>query len=186
VSNPSQSIARVYAQALYEVAEEQGAVGDVLQELRFLHDLIWSDEGQAIREFVLSPRIDRERKWAVVRPALEDRVSRPTLGLMRLLIQKGREAVLDNIAGQFERFRDLAENRIHAHLTVATALDEAFLADVKTRLETSSGKIVDLHQEIDPEVLGGAAIRVGDRVIDRTLRTKLASLRQRLLESANQ
>ena len=184
--NPSQSIARVYAQALYEVAVEQGVVGDVLDELQVLHELIWSDEGRPIREFVLSPRVDRERKWAVLRPALEGRVSRPVLGLVRVLIQKGREAVLDNIAQQFERFRDLAENRIHAHVTVAVPMDEAFLADVRARLARASGKTVAIHQRVDPDVLGGAAIRVGDRVIDRTLRTKLAALRERLLTAANQ
>ena len=186
MANVSQTVARVYGQALYEVADEQGVVGDVLDELRTLAGVAWKPGNEEIREFFLSPRIDRDRKWEILQQALGGQVSRPVMGLLRVLIYKGREATLDNIADHFERFRDLAENRIHAHVTVAAPLGDETLAGIKARLEASSGKIVDLHEKVDPAVIGGASIRVGDRVIDRTLRTKLAALRKQLLASANQ
>lgn len=184
--NVSQTVARVYGQALYEVAVEQRVVGRVLDELRVLSGVAWSKGNEDIRDFFLSPRIDRDRKWEILQQTLGDRISRPVMGLLRVLIYKGREATLDNIADHFERFRDLAENRIHAHVTVAASLGDDGLARIKARLEASSGKNVELHEKVDPAVLGGAAIRVGDRVIDRTLRTKLAALRKDLLASANQ
>ncbi len=182
--NVSQTIARVYAQALYEVAAEQQKVGDVLDELRALDAALLAPGGRTVRDFLFSPRVDRDQKWAVMQRALEGRVSRPVLGLVRVLIDKGREATLDNIADQFERFRDQAENRIHAHVTVAVPLDEALRRDLVARLEAASGKTVRMHETVDPAVLGGARLRVGDRVIDRTLRTKLQALRKRLLASA--
>jgi len=185
VTNVSQTIARVYAQALYEVAEEQGAVGVVHDELRALAGLAWQEGNEDIRDFFLSPRIDRATKWKLLGEALRDHLSRPVLGLLKVLIFKGREATLDNIADHFDRFQDLAENRIHAHVTVATPMEDALKADLKARLEAESGKIVLMHERIDPSIIGGASIRVGDRVIDRTLRTKLAALRERLLETAN-
>lgn len=184
--NVSQSVARVYGQALYEIAAEQGCVGEVLDDLRALAGLAWKKGNEDIRDFLLSPRIDRDVKWEVLRKAGEGRVSRPVLGLIRVLILKGREATLDNIADHFERFRDLAENRIHAHVTVAAPLGADLLGRVKARIEAASGKTVDLHEHVDPSVIGGARLRVGDRVIDRTVRTKLAALRKRLLDTANQ
>ncbi len=186
MANVSQTVARVYGQALYEVAAEQGVVGDVLDELRALATLAWQPGNEKIRDFFLSPRIDRDRKWQVIEASLSGILSRPVMGLLRVLIQKGREATLDNIANHFERFRDLAENRVHADITVAVPLGDEALAQVKARLEVASGKIVWLREHVDPGVIGGASIRIGDRVIDRTLRTKLAALRKTLLVTTNQ
>lgn len=184
--NVSQTVARVYGQALYEVAAEQGVVGDVLDELRMLYQLNWAKGNERIREFFLSPRIDRDKKWEVLQRTLEGKISRPVMGLLRVLIYKGREATLDNIADHFERFRDLAENRMHAYVTVAVPLGDPSLAAIKARLEAESGKSVEIHERVDPGVIGGASVRVGDRVIDRTIKTKLAALRKSLLASANQ
>lgn len=185
MANPSQTIARVYAQALYEVAEAQGVVGQVHDELHALAGLAWQPGNEDIRDFILSPRIDRDTKWDLLERTLGDKLSRPMMGLIKVLIYKGREATLDNIAGHFDRFQDLAENRIHAHVTVAEPMDEAFKESLKARLEASSGKNVRMHEKVDPSVIAGASIRVGDRVIDRTLRTKLAALREKLLASTN-
>lgn len=186
MSNASQSVARVYGRALYEVADEQGVVGIVLDELRALAGLAWQKGNEDIRDFFLSPRIDRDKKWEILQQALATSVSRPVMGLLKVLIYKGREATLDNIAEHFERFRDLAEHRIHAQVTVAVPLGEESIASIKARLEASSGMRVEVHERVDPSVIGGASIRVGDRVIDRTLKTKLAALRKSLLASANQ
>jgi len=172
VTNPSQTIARVYAQALYEVANEQGLVGRVHEELHALAGLAWKKGNEDIRDFILSPRIDRDTKWDLLEKALGDHLCRPMLGLIKVLIFKGREATLDNIS------------RIHAHVTVAAPMDEALRQSLKARLEAGSGKTVRMHEKVDPSIIAGASIRVGDRVIDRTLRTKLAALRERLLETA--
>ena len=64
-------------------------------------------------------------------------------------------------------------------------MDEAFRESLRARLEAASGKNVRMHEKVDPSVIAGASIRVGDRVIDRTLRTKLAALRESLLASTN-
>ncbi len=186
MANPSETIARVYAQALFEVAVKTGEVGQVLDDLRVIHALAWAPENLVIREFLFSPRVDRDRKWSAMRSALEGQVCRPVLGLMKVIIDKGREATLDNIAVHFERFRDQAENRLHAHVTVAQPMDEAFRADLVRRLEAESGKTVRLHEQVDENVLGGASIRIGDRIIDRTLRTQLQRLRKSLLARATE
>lgn len=179
--NPSDPVARAYAAALSELGREKKQLGAIYDDLKAV--LALYDGDAYFRAFFTSPRLDREVKWRAVRKALEGKVGRPTLGLLKVLIDKGREAAFDNLVRQFERFKDEAENRVHAYLTVAAPLEGDARASLVGRLESASGRTVELHERVDPAVLGGASIRIGDRVIDRTLRTRLAALRRRLVSS---
>ncbi len=176
--------AKVYASALMQVADDDrdamAAVYDDLQVVRRLYD----DDPYFYR-FFCSPRLDRDKKWPAVHKALEGQVCRPVLGLLKVLIMKGRERLLDNVVDQFVRFKDLRENRVHAYVTVAHPMDAAFRASLQKRLEVASGHVVTIHEEVEPNVLGGAAIRIGDKVIDRTIRRQLAALRESLLEQTS-
>lgn len=176
--NPSDPVARVYARALVELGREQQSLGRIYDDLKQVHELYEKDT--YFRQFFTSPRLDREVKWRAVRKALEGKVSRQVIGLIKVLVDKGREATFDNLVRQFERYKDEAENRIHAEVTVAAAMDADFRGALQARLERASGKIVEMHEHVDPAVLGGASIRIGDKVIDRTLRTRIGALRRRL------
>ncbi len=182
MANPSEPAARVYAGALVQVGHETGQMGAIYRDLMAVARMYADDDW--FRNFFTSPRIDREVKWRAVLAAFEGQVGRPVLGLLKVLITKGRAALLDNVAGQFEKYRDEAENRIHAHVTLATELPAADLDALRGRLERTSGKTVEMHVHVHPEALGGAAIRIGDRVIDRTLRKRLSALRANLLATA--
>jgi F-type H+-transporting ATPase subunit delta len=181
VPNPSHPVARVYAAALTEIGRETKSLGTIHDDLEAVRRLY--DTDRWFRQFFTSPRIDRQVKWAAVRKAFEGQVGRPVLGLLKVLIQKGREPTLDNVADQFDKMKDLAENRMHAYLTVARPLADELRKTLQGRLERASGLAVVVHERVDPAVLGGASIRVGDRVIDRTLRTRLGALRKVLLSS---
>jgi F-type H+-transporting ATPase subunit delta len=100
---------------------------------------------------------------------------------MKVLVMKGREDAFQGVVTQFEALKDVAENRIHADVTIARPLTAELRAAVEGRIAKASGKSVVVHERVDPGVIGGAAIRIGDRVIDRTLRTQLAALRKQLL-----
>ena len=176
--NPSDPIARVYAKALVELGREQRTLGTIYDDLRAVFDLYSRDP--YFHAFFVSPRLDRQVKWRAVRKALEGKVGRPVVGLLKVLIDKGRESAFDNLVAQFERFKDEAENRVHAQVTVAAPLVAEAKAELTGRLERASGRIVVLEERVDPAVLGGASIRIGDRVIDRTLRTRLSALGRRL------
>lgn len=180
MTNVSDPAAKVYAQALLQVGQEQELLGRIGEDLAAVSALYESDAW--FRQFFTSPRIDRAAKWTAVESAFTDQVCRPVLGLLNLIIQKGRETLLDNIADQFVRYRDLAENRVHAFVTVAEAMSQQDLDTLRRRLEAASGKNVNLHETVDSSVLGGAAIRVGGKVIDRTLKRRLAELRTHLLK----
>jgi F-type H+-transporting ATPase subunit delta len=120
-------------------------------------------------------------KWKALKAAFAGKVGRPVFGLLKVLVEKGREPVFDNVVSEYGKLKDFAENRVHAHVVVARPLADDLRRAVTERLERACGKTVALHEHVDPAVLGGASIRVGDRVIDRTLRTKLAALKKQLL-----
>jgi F-type H+-transporting ATPase subunit delta len=178
VSNVSDAVARVYAQALLEVAVAQNCVGRVHEDLHAVESFRGRDP--QFRAFFQSPRIDRRDKWAALEKALRGQVCAPVLGLVRVLILRGRSTVFDNIVRQFDRHRDLAEHRIRAYVTTAVPMGRADVESLRGRLAAASGMQVEIHERVDPAVLGGAAIRIGDRRIDRTLRRRLAALRERM------
>lgn len=175
----SDPVARVYAAALTEIGRETRSLGAIYDDLHALRSLYDGDTW--FRRFFTSPRIDREVKWAALHKAFEGKLGRPVLGFLKVLVMKGREPWLDNVVDQFGKFKDLAENRIHAYLTVAAPLADDLKQLLQVRIERASGKNVEIHEFVDPSVLGGAGIRVGDKVIDRTLRTRLAALGRRLV-----
>ncbi len=182
MGNTSHPVARVYAAALTEIGRDTHALGTIYDDLQAVHRLY--DGDRFFRQFFTSPRIDRVLKWNAIEKAFKGKVGRPVLGLLRVLIDKGREPVFDNVVDQYEKMKDLAENRVHAYVVVARPLADELRAAIQGRLERAAGKSVMLHQRVDPAVLGGASIRVGDRVIDRTIRTRLTALRKQLLTTS--
>ena len=176
--NVSQAVARVYAQALSDLGEDQGSLARIVDDLRGVRELF--DKDKTFREFFGSPRIDATAKKRVLREALGDRIDRPVMGLLHVLVNKRREMLLDNIADEFERYRDLREGRQHVYITAARPVDEDQLGEIRSRLEKATGTQVLVHVKIDPRVVGGLRIKLGDKVIDGTVRGRLQQLKQML------
>ncbi len=177
-TNQSDPVARVYAVALYESARDGGFVGEVQVGLNALMGA-WQD--RTFRDFFTSPRVPRPFKIKALDAALAGKVAPQVLNFVKVLIAKGREPQLDNIVSSFEVYRDLAENRVHAWVQSGGALHDAEVEDIKKQLSVASGgKDVVLHYEHKPELLGGAKIRLGDKLIDNTLRTRLQHLAQKI------
>lgn len=176
--NPSNAVARAYAGALLKVGEEKRCLGQIHEDLHAFLALLHSTS--EFRHFFQSPRVDRTEKWKVLEKALRGQVCDPVLGLVRTLMMRGRGPQFDNVVAAFDQYRDLAENRLHAELTTARPLDAARREALRARLAKASGKTVDIDERVDPSLLGGAVLRVGDRRIDRSVRRRLEALRQRL------
>ena len=155
-TNQSDPVARIYAVALYETARDKGIVGDVQKGLEVLMG-VWDDK--SFRDFFTSPRIPRPVKIKGMDEALKGRVIPEVLNFVKVLIAKGRE------------------NRVHAWVEAGSPFGDGELAAVKAALSAaSSGKDVVLHYQHKPELMGGARIRLGDRMIDNSLQTRLAHL----------
>ena len=177
--NVSITAARPYAAALIDIGKESETVPVIYDELMALVDLY--NTNREFRGFFTSPRLDPDEKFRVLKIALGDEISKTVLGLLHVLIQKGREPLLDNIAGQFERFKDYAEGKVHAHVLTARALSDGEKAEIQAKVAMKTKKIVVLHVQMDPGLIGGTIIRVGDLVVDGSLKRKLMALRKELV-----
>jgi F-type H+-transporting ATPase subunit delta len=177
--NVSQAVARVYAQALSDLGEDEGNLARIVDDLHGVRELFEKDA--IFRGFFGSPRIDPTAKKRVLYEVLGERIDRPVMGFLHVLVDKRREMLLDNIADEFDRYRDLREGRMHVHLTAARPLGEDQLGEIRERLEKATGKQILIHQTIDPRVLGGLRIRLGDKIIDGTIRRRLHQLRHALV-----
>ena len=164
----------MYAVALYETARDNGKIGEAHQGLQTIYGA-WQDK--TFRDFFTSPRVPRETKIKGMEAALAGHVTVEVLNFIKVLIQKGREPQFDNIVEAFGMYRDQAENRIHAWVEAGSPFTEEEKEALKKQLsEVSGGREVILHYDEKPELLGGARVRLGDQLMDNTLRTRLSHL----------
>jgi F-type H+-transporting ATPase subunit delta len=176
------TVARRYANALYEEASDAGVLEEVDEDVLMLRESLESN-GELSR-FFESPVIPQEKKDAVVQSLLGDRVEDLLVRFLRLLIRKDRETMTKPILDQYQSLRDEQQGIVDAHVTVAQALSEEDRDSVVEALEEKTGKTIRLHVEEDPDLIGGLVIQIGDRVFDGSVRNQLSALHDRLRESA--
>ena len=176
--NRSNPAAIPYAQALIEIGQDEGLLGRIREELEAINVLV--DESRDFRLFFRSPSIDPQHKHKIVADLFGDRFCRPIMGFLDVLFRKKREPLLDNILDQFKRFEDETENRIRVQVKSAKTMPDDLLETLKNRIARASGKDVTLETSVDSKLLGGAVIRVGDRLVDGSLRTRIRELRKQL------
>jgi len=174
--NTSNAVARVYARALFDIGVEDGSLGRIYDDLQGVKAAAESST-EAV-QFLNSPKLRREDKIRVMDEIFKDHVSRPVLGLLHVLVEKRRESVLDNIIAEFGKYRDEHEGRVHARVTTARPLAEAERERLAAAIAKRTGKIVEIHEEIDPAVIGGIRVNLGDQVLDGTIRRRLEDLRR--------
>jgi len=175
--NVSHAAARVYAKALFDIGVETNSVGQTSDDLHAVHNALNGLEPD-LRTFFFLPRFRREDKRRIVNLAFEGKVNRPVLGLLHVLVDKRREPLLDDIVEEFDRYKDVNENRVQARVVSARKLDDDLLEALRSALEQRTRKSVVLTETIDPEVLGGLRVNVGDRVLDGTIRRTLQDMRR--------
>ncbi|MCI0582843.1 MAG: ATP synthase F1 subunit delta [Chloroflexi bacterium] len=185
MKNVSQAAARVYAQALFDIGLETGTVGQIYDDLHAAYNALNGLDAD-LRTFFNLPQFRRDDKRRIINLAFEGKVGRPVLGLLNVLVEKRREPLLDNVVEEFNRYRDQHEGRVRARVVTPRKLDDALLNALRLALEQRIQKSVDLTETIDPEVLGGLRVNVGDRVLDGTLRRSLQDLRRNLAATHRQ
>ena len=172
------AIARRYAEAAFELGVEHQTLDRWLNDLRTIADYL----GARQLTFILSvPNIQFERKEQVVRDLLQDKVQKDALGLALLIVERQHIEGVKMVRDEFERLYDNYRGQAHAELTTATPLDDDLREQVKADLQRITGKRIILHERVDPTILGGAIARVGDTLIDGSVRRKLSLLRQQIL-----
>jgi F-type H+-transporting ATPase subunit delta len=171
------SAAKRYAQAVFSLGKERGTLDAWQSDLALLSTIV-SDGRTAT--FLTNPSVPAERKIAALESTLDATVQPETRNLAKLLIERDRTALAPEIAEIFADQLRAERGIAVAQVTTAERLtpDEQDL--VRQKLETMTGKRIELAMKIDPEIIGGIIIRIGDQVIDGSVRNKLERLRSRL------
>lgn len=175
------TIARSYAGALFALGERHGQTDEFGRALETLAALMESEP--RLRRFLATPKVEPAAKKGVLEVALEGRVPPLFLSFLKVVVDKRRQRLLEEIDREFRAILDEHLGRVHAQVTLAREPDERTEREIATHLTQVLGKTVIPHLRVDPQILGGIIVRYGDRLLDGSLRRRLVSLRRRLLEA---
>lgn len=169
--------ARRFAAAAYEIATRDGALDAWASELALATQFAADAGFQRVVDSPAVPFVERRR---VVEAALGSRVSRHVLNLVLMLAQQGRVSLLPAVTSEYVRRLQAERGIVTATVTSAVPLQDPEVAALRSRLEAMTGATVDLTTAQDPELIGGLTVRVGDRLIDASVRGRLERLREQL------
>lgn len=173
------TIARNYAETLLELAQRAGDLHGWGEMLDSVANAVESD--RRLRIFLESPRVSAQRKNEIIQKAYGGALPRNFVRFLQALVSHRRQMLIPLIAHAYHDLVDQVEGRVHASVTVAREADERDRELVTTQLSRALGKTVVPHFHVNPDVLGGIVVRVGDTVLDGSVRKRLAILRGKML-----
>ena len=168
--------------ALYELAKEQGLTDQVAKDLENFAALV--AESKDLKRFVTAPIYSAEEQLKVLNDILARAgISGISANFVKLVAMKRRLTHIADMMADFHKLDDLDKGRIRAQVTAAEPLKDAHVEALKSALaELTGGKSVALDLKVDPGIIGGLIVKLGSRMIDSSLKTRLNSLRTRLKE----
>lgn len=173
------TIARNYAEALFAAGERAGSTELLADLIEAVVGAIEADE--RVRIVLESPRVHKKQKQELLSRALVSYAPDMFLRFLSAVIKRGRQGILGAVSREYLNLVDIKFNRVHAGVTVARQPDETLQREIKEGLSRILGQEVILHIRNEPSILGGVIVRVGDRVMDGSIRRKLLRLRKRML-----
>ena len=176
-----ESAARRYAEAAFQVAVRDDAVGRWRSEPDSAAEVVATER---IGRALANPSIPLETRSATAEATFGRLVGPQVLNLIKLTLRRGRVEELPRIAAEFGRLDDQRQGITHATATSATALTPDEVRALAQKLEQTSGGRIALDVQVDPSLLGGVVVRVGDRLIDGSVRSRLERLRNQLVSGA--
>jgi F-type H+-transporting ATPase subunit delta len=173
------TIARNYAEALFELAEKSGRT----EEYAGLIDAVAAAVAAApsVEAVLMSPKVTKAQKSVLLADALKGSAPKEFVQFLQSVVRRGRQNLFDLMASEYLGLLDLKLNRVRASVTTARPADAALRQQIATRLTEVMGRqVLPLFVE-DPAILGGVVVRVGDRVFDGSVKRRMALLRRALL-----
>ena len=168
------TIARPYAEAAFEIARDANALAAWSDMLAFAAGVVRDPKVAAALD---NPRLGAPQKQTLLLDVAGDRLSEEGRNFVRVLVDADRVTLLPEIAGLFDALKDGAEGTAKAEIESAFPLDDTQLAELRGALERRFGKRVEPTVRVNPELIGGARVTVGDSVIDGSVQAKLSALR---------
>ncbi len=175
----AETIARNYAETLLELARRANDLDSWGRLIDDVADAMQRD--RVVWLFLESPRVSAAEKNKVVLRALQGQLSSTFVRFLQALINHRRQMLIPEIAREFHDLVDAAEGRVHANVVIARALDDSGRTVIAEKLSRAIGKSVVPHLVVNPAIIGGVVVRIGDTVMDGSVRRRLATLRHRML-----
>tara|TARA_B100000809_G_scaffold211135_1_gene214678 strand:+ start:415 stop:1047 length:633 start_codon:yes stop_codon:yes gene_type:complete len=175
-----QQLGNVYARALLAAAISSESVEEVIEQAGALcHDLLVSTP--QIRKLLESPRISHEEKKDILDKAFKNQMDTTLLNFLKVLSRHGRMDCLFAIERSLRDQYNSMQNRIEVQLTSATPLDDETRSSITSQLSSSLNQQVELVVDVNPELIGGTIVRIGDTVYDGSVANRLARISQETL-----
>jgi len=176
-----EEIAQVYARALFESAMERGELDEIQQQLS-----VWSDElgnNKNLQTFFFSPRFSSAEKKDAVRRIIDGGNER-FINFLELLAERHRLPVTFRIRRAFDELWREEHKMLPVELTSAVELDEGLVGSIGERIEERTGRRIELTSRVDPDIIGGLVLRVGNKVLDASVHGRLERLRKQIARAA--
>jgi F-type H+-transporting ATPase subunit delta len=167
-----------YAQALFGVVQAEGELDRVENELYHFGKLL--ETNHELKQALSDQSLDKDQRSKILDELLSDKVSPHTMGLLGFVIEQGRGRQLPEILSRLSGLAAEARQAVVADVRTAVPLDDKQLKELAEALSKATGKKVEVKAIVDPTVIGGVYAKVGDTVIDGTVRSRLQQLKDQV------
>jgi F-type H+-transporting ATPase subunit delta len=176
-----EEIAEVYGRALFEVATEHDATDDIREQLGQFAEAL--DDNRDLAVYFFSPYFStQEKKDGLVK--LLDGADDALVNFLELLIEKHRMPAIFRIRRYYDTLWEQANKILPVQIATAIALDEGVAKQLGQQIEETTGQKIELTQTVDPAILGGLVLRVGNSILDASIRNRLENLRKAVARGA--
>lgn len=172
-----EEIAQVYARSLFEVAQEQGKLDLVREQLGQVADAL--EDNREMRLFFFSPYFSTEEKRQGLARTIEG-ADPVVMNFLDVLVENHRLAAIPRIRRRYDRLWDEANDVLPVTVTSAVPLDEAVVQRIGDQIGRQTGRQVELTKQVDPSIVGGFVVRVGNAIVDASIRNRLENLRKQV------
>jgi F-type H+-transporting ATPase subunit delta len=172
-----EEIAQVYGRSLFEVASEHGKLDELREQLGQFADALTDNHELAV--FFFSPYFSTEEKKEGLRSAVEG-ADEELMNFLELLIENHRMPAIFRIRNQYDALWDKENKQLPVEVTSAVELDQDTVSEIGKRIGEATGQKVNLTTHIEPDILGGMVLRVGNSILDASIRNRLEQLRKQV------
>ena len=175
-----EEIARVYAESLFEVAEDKDKLDEIREELGQFADAL--DDDQELQVFFFSPYFSTPEKKDGLKKAVSG--TEPILtNFLELMIEKHRMPAIFRVRREIDRLWQRENKLLPVEVTSAIELDKATVKHIGDRIGEQTGQQIELSAKVEPDILGGIVVRVGNQVLDASIRNRLETLRKQVVRA---
>lgn len=172
-------IEKRYAEALIKISAEQNSIDKIQDELNKVNELIESDA--ELKKFINNPTINSNDKKAVIEKIFNKQLDKDAISFLKLLIDKSRIKNLSGIVSEYTALADEMRNCLNVEVTTAVDIDKVQLSEIGQKFKKKyNSKDVKVKHIIDPSIIGGVIVKIGDKMVDSSIKGRLDGMLETL------